>query len=70
MQTRTGKGSALVCGFAVATGDVIAVIDGDGSADPGEIPRFVKALAAGAGFAEGQSTPSGSSLPLPCPEAG
>jgi glycosyltransferase involved in cell wall biosynthesis len=53
MQTRTGKGNALACGFAVATGDVIAMIDADGSADPCEIPRFVKALIDGADFAKG-----------------
>ena len=53
MQTRTGKGNALACGFAAATGDVIATIDADGSADPGEIPRFVKALLDGADFAKG-----------------
>jgi glycosyltransferase involved in cell wall biosynthesis len=53
MQTRSGKGNALACGFAVATGDVIAMIDADGSADPGEIPQFVRALAAGADFAKG-----------------
>jgi glycosyltransferase involved in cell wall biosynthesis len=53
MQTRSGKGNALACGFAAATGDVIAVIDADGSADPGEIPQFVKALVAGADFAKG-----------------
>jgi glycosyltransferase involved in cell wall biosynthesis len=52
-QTRTGKGNALACGFAVATGDIIAMVDADGSADPGEIPRFVKALLAGADFAKG-----------------
>src|SRR5215831_6376710 len=53
VQTRTGKGNALACGFATATGDVIAMIDADGSADPGEIPRFVQALVAGADFAKG-----------------
>lgn len=53
VQTRKGKGNALACGFAVATGDVIAMIDGDGSTDPGEIPRFVKALLDGADFAKG-----------------
>jgi glycosyltransferase involved in cell wall biosynthesis len=53
MQTRTGKGNALACGFAAATGDVIAMVDADGSADPGEIPQFVKALVAGADFAKG-----------------
>lgn len=52
-QTRSGKGNALACGFEVATGDVIATIDADGSADPGEIPRFVDALVAGADFAKG-----------------
>jgi len=53
MQTRKGKGNALACGFSAATGDVIAMVDGDGSADPREIPRFVDALLAGADFAKG-----------------
>ena len=53
MQTRTGKGNALACGFEAATGDIIAMIDADGSADPGELPRFVAALVAGADFAKG-----------------
>jgi len=53
MQTRTGKGNALACGFAAATGDIIAMVDADGSADPGEIARFVKALVDGADFAKG-----------------
>lgn len=52
-QTRRGKGNALACGFAEATGDVIAMVDADGSADPREIPRFVKALVDGADFAKG-----------------
>jgi glycosyltransferase involved in cell wall biosynthesis len=52
-QTRTGKGNALACGFAAASGEVIATVDADGSADPGEIPRFVDALVAGADFAKG-----------------
>lgn len=53
MQTRKGKGNALACGFAAATGDIIAMVDADGSADPGEIPRFVEALLDGADFAKG-----------------
>jgi glycosyltransferase involved in cell wall biosynthesis len=53
IQSRTGKGNALACGFASATGDVIAMVDADGSADPGEIPRFVQALVDGADFAKG-----------------
>jgi glycosyltransferase involved in cell wall biosynthesis len=52
-QNRKGKGNALACGFEAATGDVIAMIDADGSADPAEIPRFVAALAEGADFAKG-----------------
>jgi glycosyltransferase involved in cell wall biosynthesis len=53
LQTRKGKGNALACGFAAATGDIIAMVDADGSADPGEIPRFLKALTDGADFAKG-----------------
>ena len=52
-QTRKGKGNALACGFEAATGDVIAMVDADGSADPGEIPQFVAALLDGADFAKG-----------------
>ena len=52
-QTRQGKGNALACGFAAATGNIIAMVDADGSADPGEIPRFVAALLDGADFAKG-----------------
>jgi glycosyltransferase involved in cell wall biosynthesis len=52
-QTRSGKGNALACGFALATGDIIAMIDADGSADPGEIPNFVAELLSGADFAKG-----------------
>lgn len=53
MQSRRGKGNALACGFAAATGDIIAMIDADGSTDPMEIPRFVQALVDGADFAKG-----------------
>lgn len=52
-QTRSGKGNALTCGFAAATGDVIVTFDADGSADPVEIHAFVAALVAGADFAKG-----------------
>src|ERR1700722_19576275 len=53
MQTRSGKGNALACGFAAATGDLIVTLDADGSTDPGEIPQFVLALLNGADFAKG-----------------
>jgi glycosyltransferase involved in cell wall biosynthesis len=52
-QNRHGKGNALACGFAAATGNIIAMVDADGSADPAEIPRFVSALLAGADYAKG-----------------
>jgi len=52
-QTRKGKGNALACGFAIATGDFIVMLDADGSTDPAEIPRFVNALKEGADFAKG-----------------
>jgi glycosyltransferase involved in cell wall biosynthesis len=52
-QTRTGKGNALACGFAACTGDIIVMIDADGSTDPGEIPMFIETLIAGADFVKG-----------------
>ena len=53
IQERRGKGNALACGFAAATGDIIVMLDADGSADPAEIPAFVGALQGGADFAKG-----------------
>ena len=58
-QTRKGKGNAMACGFAAATGDVIVMFDADGSADPAEIPAFVSALIAGADFAKGSRFTTG-----------
>jgi len=52
-QTRRGKGNALACGFAACRGDIIVMIDADGSTDPREIPAFVAALQAGADYAKG-----------------
>lgn len=52
-QNRRGKGNALACGFEAATGDIIVMVDADGSADPGEIPLFIQALLDGADFAKG-----------------
>jgi glycosyltransferase involved in cell wall biosynthesis len=52
-QTRKGKGNALACGFAAATGDFIVMIDADCSNDPAEIPSFIGALIDGADFAKG-----------------
>jgi glycosyltransferase involved in cell wall biosynthesis len=52
-QTRKGKGNALAAGFAAATGDIIVMLDADGSADPAEIEDFVRALLDGADYAKG-----------------
>lgn len=52
-QSGRGKGNALADGFRVCTGDIIVMLDADGSTDPGEIPRFVSALCHGADFAKG-----------------
>lgn len=52
-QTRRGKGNALACGFEAVTGDIIVMLDADGSADPREIPQYVAALVGGADFAKG-----------------
>jgi glycosyltransferase involved in cell wall biosynthesis len=52
-ELRPGKGAAIRAGFAAATGDVIVMIDADGSMDPFEIGRFVKAIRDGADLAKG-----------------
>ena len=52
-QMGNGKGNALKAGFAACTGDIIVMLDADGSADPNEIPRFVEVLMAGNDFAKG-----------------
>ena len=53
LQDGVGKGNALACGFAVASGDIIVMLDADGSTDPAEIPEFVDALLNGSDFAKG-----------------
>jgi glycosyltransferase involved in cell wall biosynthesis len=50
---RPGKGSALRIGFEAATGDILVIMDADGSMDPLDIATFVAALQAGADVAKG-----------------
>lgn len=64
-QRGKGKGDALRTGFAVATGDVIVMLDGDGSMSPGEIDAFVEALVRGADMVKGsRQLPGGGSADL------
>lgn len=60
-QTRHGKGNALVCGFAAASGDIVVTLNADGSTDPGELSRFVDALISGAEVAHGSRFRDGGS---------
>lgn len=52
-QDRDGKRNALACGSAAATGDIIVMLDADGSVDPSEIPQVVNVLLGGADFVKG-----------------
>ncbi|SRR5258708_3751943 len=52
-QTGRGKGDAIRAGLAACTGDIVVLLDADGSADPLEIPRFIAILQAGNDFAKG-----------------
>lgn len=52
-QQGKGKGAALRSGFAEATGDIVVMLDADGSTDPAEIPAYIGPLLAGADFAKG-----------------
>jgi glycosyltransferase involved in cell wall biosynthesis len=58
-QQGRGKGDALQVGFAAARGEIIVMMDADGSTDGREIPRFVAALTTGADFAKGSRFASG-----------
>ena len=50
---KPGKGAALRAGFAAATGDIIVMLDADGSMDPAEISMFTDAVRAGYDFVKG-----------------
>ncbi|GAC1398980.1 MAG: hypothetical protein NVS4B12_04950 [Ktedonobacteraceae bacterium] len=52
-QVGKGKGNALNAGFTACTGDIIVMLDGDGSTHPKEIPHFIEALLQGNDFAKG-----------------
>ncbi|MEP6985557.1 MAG: glycosyltransferase family 2 protein [Chloroflexota bacterium] len=48
-----GKGTALCAGFNAAEGDIIVMMDADGSMNPQEIDLFVGALRSGADYVKG-----------------
>jgi len=58
-QRGKGKGDALAAGFAACTGDIIVMIDADGSTDGREIIQFVGALVTGADFVKGSRYANG-----------
>jgi glycosyltransferase involved in cell wall biosynthesis len=53
LQEGKGKGNALACGFAAARGDIIVMLDADGSTDPAEIPEYIDPLLSGVDFVKG-----------------
>ena len=53
MQAARGKGDALACGFAACDGDIIVMLDADGSTDAAEMRSFIDALLDGADFVKG-----------------
>lgn len=52
-QPGTGKGDAVIAGFRACTGDIIVMMDADGSTMGNEIIRFIGVLVAGADYAKG-----------------
>jgi SAM-dependent methyltransferase len=53
-QTGKGKGDAVRAGFAVATGDILMILDADLTMPPEELPKFHHVIASGgAEFANG-----------------
>jgi glycosyltransferase involved in cell wall biosynthesis len=53
-EARPGYGAAVLAGIAAVRTPLMAVIDGDGSLDPRELPALVEAVEAGADLAVGR----------------
>lgn len=58
LETTPGYGSAVHAGILAATTPIVAVLDGDGSLDPRELPRLVAELDSGADMAVGRRRPA------------
>jgi glycosyltransferase involved in cell wall biosynthesis len=52
-----GYGSAVHAGVEASSTPILCVIDGDGSMDPGELPRLVRLVQEGADLAVGRRRP-------------
>lgn len=53
IEARRGYGAACAAGVAIATGDIVAFMDGDGSFVPAELADLLTPLATGAAFVLG-----------------
>jgi len=53
IQKGVGKGAALREAFRIAKGDIVIIMDADGSMRPEEVPLFLKAIASGADVVKG-----------------
>src|SRR5258708_5358517 len=66
LEPKPGKGAALRAGYLAASGDIIVVLDADGSHNPRELPRFINALIEGSDFVKGSRfAPSGGTTDMP-----
>ena len=66
LEVKEGKGIALSTGYRAATGDILIVLDADGSHDPREVPRFLNSLKEGADFVKGSRfAPGGGTTDMP-----
>jgi glycosyltransferase involved in cell wall biosynthesis len=56
-EAQPGYGAAVHAGIVAATTELVAVLDGDGSLDPGELPPLVAEIDRGADMAIGRRRP-------------
>jgi glycosyltransferase involved in cell wall biosynthesis len=57
-ETSPGYGAAVHAGIEAASTEIVAVLDGDGSMDPGDLPRLVAEVDGGADMAVGRRRPA------------
>lgn len=56
-ESRPGYGAAVHAGMVAASTPIVAVLDGDGSMDPRELPKLVEEIERGADMAVGRRRP-------------